>query len=476
MNNRIVLIVATLWLCSACHTGTRASDDDLIVRLDSVLSVLSPHPVGVNVNYLMDGGRFPEAKHSLEEALREMGIRYARFPGGEKSDLHMFSPPPYDRPCTSLSRTVGLDDYPGMFTSNGQYVFPPLSFDEFIDVCHRAGIEPVITVPADGYLIPAPKGKRITGRDELIRHAAAWVKYANIEKGYGVKYWMIGNESWNSNNIGSSPEIYAHDVVAFSRAMKAVDPSIFIIPNGDSEEFFETVLQTGGDDIDLLCVSNYGIYDFTEGYKSYEEEEKCLIWPALTALKSLEEYASPAQKERLRLIVAEFGPIDWFGHWPEENDMGHAIVAFDMAGQLLQTSGIVFSCFWNTRWIDNDRFNRDYDAIDPDGNLRPTGISLKIWNDFSGNEMLAVHGPRNMPAFACRDSIEKKIYLYVINKTGSERSVHPVVPSAKRCGAWVYYGSSPEDTAPVWESFKTFGNGPVQLRPYSINILEFSYK
>lgn len=41
--------------------------------------------------------------------------------------------------------------------------------------------------------------------------------------------------------------------------MKAVDPSILVIPNGDSDEFFKTVINKAGNYIDRLCVSNYGV-------------------------------------------------------------------------------------------------------------------------------------------------------------------------------------------------------------------------
>ena len=44
-----------------------------------------------------------------------------------------------------------------------------------------------------------------------------------------VKYWMLANETWVTEK---NPYNYANDVVDFSKAMKAVDPSIMIVPNG----------------------------------------------------------------------------------------------------------------------------------------------------------------------------------------------------------------------------------------------------
>ena len=85
------------------------------------------------------------------------------------------------------------------------------------------------------------------------QEAAGWVQYAN--KGgskyngpvptytggsstghhYGVKYWEIGNEIYGNGTYGASweydthamgPSTYATNVVAYSKAMKAVDPTI----------------------------------------------------------------------------------------------------------------------------------------------------------------------------------------------------------------------------------------------------------
>lgn len=86
----------------------------ITVYTDSIVSDISNHPVGINLNFIMDGGRFPKAKKNVTEAVKELGTKYLRYPGGEKSDLYLFSIPPYEESHTSLARTIGLDDYPGV--------------------------------------------------------------------------------------------------------------------------------------------------------------------------------------------------------------------------------------------------------------------------------------------------------------------------------------------------------------------------
>ena len=61
--------------------------------------------------------------------------------------------------------------------------------------------------------------------------AAAWVQYANVTKGYGFKYWEVGNENYGTwegdNNIPrNDPVEYATRFVLYYNEMKAVDPTI----------------------------------------------------------------------------------------------------------------------------------------------------------------------------------------------------------------------------------------------------------
>lgn len=92
-----LLITATLVLFLSTSCGHRVSDAITItVYTDSIVSDVSKHPVGINLNFIMDGGRFPEAKKNVTEVVKELGTKYLRYPGGEKSDLYLFSIPPYE--------------------------------------------------------------------------------------------------------------------------------------------------------------------------------------------------------------------------------------------------------------------------------------------------------------------------------------------------------------------------------------------
>ncbi len=61
--------------------------------------------------------------------------------------------------------------------------------------------------------------------------AAAWVHYANAVRGYGIRYWQIGNEMEGSWETGGplNAQDYVRRYAAYYAAMKAEDPSITIL-------------------------------------------------------------------------------------------------------------------------------------------------------------------------------------------------------------------------------------------------------
>ena len=467
-------LLCGLFAC-VCVTVCHAQTITVKCYPDSVIKDVSNHPIGINLDFFMDGGRFPDAKHSVQEDMGKMGIKYLRYPGGEKSDLYLFSVPPYEKSSPHLARTAGLGDYPGVITPDKKgFTYDPLDFDEFMTICKTNHAEPVIVVAADCYLLNTKPGERLSTKEELIKNAVEWVRYANIKKKYGVKYWMIGNESWNSNNENSNVNIYAQDVIDFSKAMKAVDPSILTIANGASDDFFRTVIQKAGNYFDRLCVSNYGVNNFFKGYNTYKDTTQDLIEPAETALNAMNKYATPDQKKKFKMIVAEFGSIDWANHWKGTNDMGHAIVVFDMAGQLIAQPQIEYSCFWTTRWIENESHpGADHDALDKDGNINPTGVALQIWGKFMGNKMVKVESAAPIVSYACTDG--DKLYLYLINKSETKQRIGLNLGGyqiSNIAQSWEYFGKDADDIKPKWHARNDKSINSYLLKPFSINVIE----
>ncbi|MBR7063337.1 MAG: hypothetical protein IKI42_09935 [Clostridia bacterium] len=106
------------------------------------------------------------------------------------------------------------------------------------------------------------------------KDAAAWVEYCNgdasteggrmriangREKPYNVRYWEMDNEC----HRWFRPDEYARTCVLYSRAMKAVDPSIKIgmISYCYGNEALSGMLEIAGEDIDFLADRGFGEND-----------------------------------------------------------------------------------------------------------------------------------------------------------------------------------------------------------------------
>ncbi len=81
-----LLITATLVLSLFTSCAHKMGDAIAItVYTDSIVSDISNHPVGINLNFIMDGGRFPKAKKNVTEAVNIYDIREVR------SRIYIFS-------------------------------------------------------------------------------------------------------------------------------------------------------------------------------------------------------------------------------------------------------------------------------------------------------------------------------------------------------------------------------------------------
>lgn len=182
--------------------------------------------------------------NAVADLLKSAGVTMRRYPGGSYADIYHWA------------------DH----TAPGGYVAPNTDFDTFMAGVRRTGATPMII---------ANYG---TG---TAAEAAGWVRQANVVKGYGVKYWTVGNENYGNGHYGSaweadnhadkSPRQYATEVVAYADAMKAVDPTIkvgavlttpagwpdAVVAEGDAGSWNQVVLSIAGSKIDFVDVHWY---------------------------------------------------------------------------------------------------------------------------------------------------------------------------------------------------------------------------
>ena len=224
----------------AAAATTTPSTVNVTVNADEGLGTIPTTGYGLN-SAVWDSSMNSASTQSL---LQQAGIGMLRYPGGSYGDIYDWQ-----------------DN-----TAPGGYVAPGTDFDSFMGTAQKIGAQPIL-IANYGTGTPA--------------EAAAWVQYANVTKGYGDKYWEIGNEVYGDGYYGSdweandrtdkSPTQYANDILAYSAAMKAVDPTIKIgavltlpgnwpdgvLASGDTSDWNHTVLSIAGSAIDFVIVHWY---------------------------------------------------------------------------------------------------------------------------------------------------------------------------------------------------------------------------
>ncbi|MEU4400664.1 cellulose binding domain-containing protein [Micromonospora orduensis] len=240
-------LVVSLLLAAAALSGINpstasAAADPVAVTVNARAGLATVPDTALGVNHAIWDQNLGTTETS--DLLRNAGVRMMRYPGGSYADIYHWK------------------DH----TAPGGYVAPNTDFDTFMAAVRRVGAQPMI-IANYGTGTPA--------------EAADWVRYANVTKGYGARYWTVGNENYGNGHYGSAWEAddhpdksasqYARLVVEYADAMKAVDPSIKVgavltmpgnWPDGitagsDPGPWNQTVLSIAGPKIDFVDVHWY---------------------------------------------------------------------------------------------------------------------------------------------------------------------------------------------------------------------------
>jgi len=240
MQRRRLLLVITL--VAACLPGVASAEPDATVLVNARAGLATVPDTGLGVNHAVWDSQL--GTNAVSDLLGDAGVRMMRYPGGSYGDIYHWK------------------DH----TAPGGYVAPNTDFDTFMAGVRRAQAQPIIIA---NYGTGTPQ------------EAADWVHSANVVKGYGVKYWEIGNELYGNGHYGAdweadnhpdkSPAGYARETVEYAKAMKAADPTIkvgavlttpanwpdAIVGTGDAANWNQTVLSIAGPYVDFVIVHWY---------------------------------------------------------------------------------------------------------------------------------------------------------------------------------------------------------------------------
>ncbi|RCG32971.1 alpha-L-arabinofuranosidase [Sphaerisporangium album] len=312
-------VASAVLLALAALSAPPAHADDVTpvaVTVNARAALATVPATGIGANHAIWDANL--GTDQTADLLKDAGVKLLRYPGGSYSDIYHWA------------------DH----TAPGGYVAPGTDFDTFMRGVRRTGAQPMVT---------ANYG---TGSAD---EAAAWVRQANVVKGYGVKLWEIGNENYGNGHYGNgweaddhadkSPAQYAREVVAYADAMKAVDPTIKIgavlttpanwpdglVTAGDDGTWNKVVLSNAGSKIDFVILHWYpGALDRT----GHVEDMIHL------ARRQIATYAGPGS-ERIGIAMTEFNTGSSSNG---TNTQPGALAAADAYATLL--AGGVFTVDW----------------------------------------------------------------------------------------------------------------------------------
>ena len=266
----------------------------------------------------LDVGDSPHADKSalrreVRELLERVNLSNMRFPGGNFASGYRWKDgigPREERPARH--------DIAQYSIVNNQY-----GTNEFIRLCRAMNIKPYLCVNCG---------------DGDMREAVDWVEYCNgtgdtalvkLRQKHGfpephkVKYWGIGNEVDNVNQVGhKTPQEYARAYTEFSKVMKRVDPEIKLIASAvcvwenftlgaaKSEwvERAQLMLEQAGDRIDYMAIHNYTDTYEDDPFETYmafamDYNERLSCYEGLIRAVSLER----GIKHHIGISVDEWG-------------------------------------------------------------------------------------------------------------------------------------------------------------------------
>ncbi len=196
--------------------------DVLFVDPDQQLGKISPYVYGSNY------GPWVSLRPETLPLAKDLDLTILRWPGGEWGDKNDIQ---------------------------------PYQLDTFVALARKLGAEPYINVRMPG------------GSPE---QAADLVRYANIEKGYNIRFWGIGNEpSLYEGKAGWEQwdtVYYNEQWPKFAAAMRAVDPDILILgpeihqytgnpatdpKDSSGKDWMDEFLKANGDKVDIVAIHRY---------------------------------------------------------------------------------------------------------------------------------------------------------------------------------------------------------------------------
>ncbi|WP_299668360.1 hypothetical protein [uncultured Polaribacter sp.] len=480
-----LLSILILLLTISCERKNNTQDNTLdenkeliTINTSKRTKEISKNSAGVVACWLLDSDIERPRKTSFTNAMKDMGVKYIRFPYGHLADNYLWDDDG-DYGNTLTPKIASTSQAPADWSwavdqSTGEFI-KDMDFDEYISICRNVKAEPMVVINILSY-----KYENGPTYEKLKEMAAEWVRYANITKGYKVKRWALGNEVDHHSDLISQQE-YKELYTDFATAMKAVDPSIWIGP-GLLGNWHAAMLAHDPDNIDFICVHNYLYkYDWrNQDYEGWKNTNDILV----NNVEKVQKIVNNSSIPDIEIHVTEMNSRPWKDNL-DSDDIFRALAYAEMALNASSFEDVTATYVWNTHgpWSGPDE-NSPYNILDLENNREPRGDVIKMINDNLFGyfvEMPRVNG--FVRTYACVDDINENLNVFLINKNDNIETVNITTSAFDLQPNYTiksFSGKSPEDRFPLYsEKNENQINNQIlniELAPLSFNIISLKLK
>jgi hypothetical protein len=426
----LLLLCVLLTACTPSPADIRIDPIEGAVVVDTRVKLGEISPLLYGTNY----GPWVALPHMMIEDAVTLGPTVVRWPGGEWGD----------------SNDVR-----------------PLQVDQLIAFSKQMGAVPSIHVRLK-------KGSPET--------AAELVRYANVEKGYGVKYWAIGNEPTlfaDALQENYDTERFNREWREFAVAMKAVDDSILLVgpevhqfsanaagnpKDSSGRDWMIEFLKANGDMVDIVSFHRYPFGAANTTITIQDVRQNAYEWDGTIAyLRALmQEYAG----RELPIAITEVN-----SHWSkaiqgEATPDSHynAIWWADVLGRMIKND-----VFMINHWMLTSQAGQGGWGLIGREELRPAYFTYLLYKQFGSQQVGAETGVEHLSVYAATRE-DGVLTIILVNLADDAQSAPLMIRGMNAESVEVHLLDSQHQADQV-ETATIYSDGTVTLPAQSVALL-----